>query len=153
MISKLTRDEYTKCWHVALVHIGCKLLNCDLACNKIMDQQERVVWNIKTKENRSTVVLCQEHPALNLQKENVQPTKPWDYFEENFHVYWMAKNKVHPHLPKTCEGRRISAIEIHVRSNTRANERENKFHVYKIWIHKCIVITGFVQKDDKLTTK
>ena len=27
-------------------HIGCKLLICDLACNKIMDQQERVVFSI-----------------------------------------------------------------------------------------------------------
>ena len=63
----------------------------------------------------------------------------------------MAKNKVNLHLPKTCEGRRISIIEIHVYSNTCANEQENKFHVYKIWIHKCIVISGFVQKDDKLS--
>ena len=46
MISKLICDEYTKCWHVAWVHIGCKLLNCDLARNKIMDQQERVVFSI-----------------------------------------------------------------------------------------------------------
>ena len=45
------------------------------------------VWNRKAKQNRSTVVPCKEHPALNLQKENLQPTKPRDYFEENFHVY------------------------------------------------------------------
>ena len=31
---------------VKLVHIGCKSLNCDLACNKIMNQQERLVFSI-----------------------------------------------------------------------------------------------------------
>ena len=65
----------------------------------------------------------------------------------------MYNNRLLPALWKTCEGGRISSVEIHVRSNTCANEQKNKFHVYKIWIHKCIVITVFAQKDDKLSTK
>ena len=30
----------------SIAEFGCKLLNCDLACNKVMDQQKRVVFSI-----------------------------------------------------------------------------------------------------------
>ena len=171
MISKLIRDEYTKCWHVAWVHIG------DLACNKIMDLQERFAFSIVpilllilllrrarkirflhtynyldlgTKESAAVSLINrrrQRHRHRRARRQAWVYPGPQGWFEE------MYNNRLLRALWKTCEGRRISAVEIHVRSNTRASERENKFHVYKIWIHKCYVIIAFVQKDDKLSPK
>ena len=138
-----------------------KLLNCYLARNKIMDQQERVVFSIVpilllilllrrarrirflltynfldlgTKESAAVSLINrrrQRHAQRRARRQAWVYPRPQGWFKKMYNN-WLLRALWKDHFRVTRETFDFICQLVERDSNTRANERGNKFHVFKI---------------------